>query len=459
MIHYDLTTSSQWGGRSVGIVRVERELFRALRSIVGQDGLSAVLYHHPTRLFYRVRPDIVGLIASGRATIDFNFDLPEEIRAGVSACFDHPSMDAVCIEQLKLTAAWATAQIESVSLSFQEDWLTRPIVDGFGEKKWWIPFLSAVDGVASVIPGEVIFSAGLDWDHKDNRAIRLLKEAWGFRYISFVYDLVPVNMPQFVVPAIRDKISGFFSDLVWVADGYVCSAKAVSAELDVLVRKLTNNSGEIVQIPFGAPPAINRSLEEDAEVLSTANLIGKQYLLYVSTVEPRKNHKTLYMAWKRGIEIGSIDPEAARLVFLGMPGWLSEDLLESVKADRTLKGSIIILSGLSDESVDSLYRGCVATVFPSFGEGYGLALTEAHVRGKWVLASTRPAIPEVAGDGADYIDPDDVLGWQKAMSSCLSSPRELRAKEKLLSKRTATTWKAAASALLATGILKPWATQ
>jgi glycosyltransferase involved in cell wall biosynthesis len=134
-------------------------------------------------------------------------------------------------------------------------------------------------------------------------------------------------------------------------------------------------------------------------------------VLFVSTIEPRKNHRLLVQIWRRLIERHGADAVPA-LVFAGQIGWLVDDLLSELAASHYLDGKIVLAGALADEELRQAYRSCLFTVFPSLCEGWGLPIEESLVQGKFCVASNRTAIPEAGGDLIDYFDPsndDDAL--------------------------------------------------
>jgi glycosyltransferase involved in cell wall biosynthesis len=143
---------------------------------------------------------------------------------------------------------------------------------------------------------------------------------------------------------------------------------------------------------------------------TTASLPAR-YVLFVSTIEIRKNHRLLVRVWRRLIERHGADFVPA-LIFVGQIGWSFDDLLAELKASEHLNGKIILLRGLTDAELQQAYRGCLFTVFPSLCEGWGLPVAESLAHGKLCVASNRTSIPEVGGDLVDYFDPtndDDAL--------------------------------------------------
>ena len=132
--------------------------------------------------------------------------------------------------------------------------------------------------------------------------------------------------------------------------------------------------------------------------------IPQPYVLFVSTIEIRKNHRLLVRVWRRLMERHGADAVPV-LVFAGQIGWLVDDLLAELAASDYLGGKIVLMPGLSDAELRQAYRGCLFTVFPSLCEGWGLPVAESLAQGKFCVASNRTSIPEVGGDLIDYFDP------------------------------------------------------
>ena len=147
---------------------------------------------------------------------------------------------------------------------------------------------------------------------------------------------------------------------------------------------------------------------------AVAQLIKEDYVLYVSTIEIRKNHIYLFRIWKRLIE--KMGKKIPKLVFVGRPGWRVNDLIDQLRSTDNLEGNIRILHDLSDRELSVLYRSALFSVFPSFEEGWGLPVGESLIFGRPCVASNTSSVPEVAGDFVDYIDPfNDNDGYKKIL--------------------------------------------
>lgn len=129
--------------------------------------------------------------------------------------------------------------------------------------------------------------------------------------------------------------------------------------------------------------------------------VREPFLLHVGTAEERKGTDTLLSAFS----LARARHPDLELVLVSPGGW---GRLEPVPGSRSL-------GGVDDADLDALYRRASALVYPSRHEGFGMPVLEAMVRGCAVIASTTTAIPEVAGEAALLVDPEDPAGLADAI--------------------------------------------
>ncbi len=146
-----------------------------------------------------------------------------------------------------------------------------------------------------------------------------------------------------------------------------------------------------------------KEVELIAAVKAKYNLTG-DYLLYLGTLQPRKNLVRLVDAFQQAIT--SLRNESLKLVIAGRQGWLYADIFERVQhlglADR-----VIFPGFIADADKPALLSGALAYVFPSLYEGFGLPVLEAMACGTPVLTSQVSSLPEVAGPAALLVDPHE----------------------------------------------------
>lgn len=142
------------------------------------------------------------------------------------------------------------------------------------------------------------------------------------------------------------------------------------------------------------------------------------YFLYVGTLEPRKNLGLLLDAWREVRKRHAVD--------LAIAGRRREDFPE-IEPEPGLR----LLGAVENEELPELYSGCIASVYPSLYEGFGLPVLEAMQCGAAVITSKDPAIVETSGGAALTLDAAEPAAWTEAMSALVENPElrgELQAK-------------------------------
>jgi glycosyltransferase involved in cell wall biosynthesis len=127
------------------------------------------------------------------------------------------------------------------------------------------------------------------------------------------------------------------------------------------------------------------------------------YMLYVGTLQPRKNLVRLVEAFA----IARQQRPDLRLVLAGQRGWLAGPILQRVDA-LGLHDAVRFPGFVADADLPALLSGALCFAFPSLHEGFGFPVLEAQACGAPVLAANTSSLPEVAGDGALLVDPLDI---------------------------------------------------
>ncbi|MDQ6785029.1 MAG: glycosyltransferase family 4 protein [Actinomycetota bacterium] len=153
----------------------------------------------------------------------------------------------------------------------------------------------------------------------------------------------------------------------------------------------------------------------------------RPYVLWVGSLEPRKNVRTLVAAVAvLARRLGNGVPGRPRLVLAGYPGWLSDDLIDP--ADRAALGDDLVQLGiLAEDDLWALYAGAELLGFPSRHEGFGYPVLEAMTQGIPVVCSDIAVLREVGGPAARYVAATDVGAWADAMDGLLADPRQRQA--------------------------------
>ena len=409
---FDISTAARWGGAAVGIVRVERELARRARQHLGPN-LCFAVYDRLRNLVVPVADDVAHEIIDGKRQIDFNPPVKSRLETPRQALRRRMMANAALyhLSQRVRGRSFTREQILEIRANELEKLhgATPPRTLRLDEVS---------SGSARLDETACILSAGLDWEFKDLKALAALKEANGFHYCAVVYDLIPVLFPHFIVPELLQILPAYFSDLARIADLVMCISNSTRKDWLNYCADRAMRPVPACVFPLGS------DLEPDPGGVSEPplpySLLDKRFALYVSTIEPRKNHRVLYEAWDSCMSMGTLDPEHHRLVFVGRRGWSGNNLLGQIAANPLTRDSIVLLDNVSDELLRVLYKNCAAVVFPSFYEGYGLPLAEALNYGKPCVSSNFGALAEIGGELVQRLNPKDTVGWAKALARCLS---------------------------------------
>lgn len=291
---------------------------------------------------------------------------------------------------------------------------------------------------------DVYVSLGLDWDQKDLTFLYKLKNRLRLRIVLCCYDIIPILMPEMCVAGVPEKFPRYFADAAWCADEIVCISKCSLQDLSHYLESVGAPVPKMSVIRLGSE--LPASLGSPAS-RSVEEILKQPFILYVSTIEARKNHEVLFQAYK--ILLKERVADIPRLVCVGMKGWGIDQLLSGLDTDSKLRGFIQMLDHVSDDDLRRLYENSMFTVYPSLYEGWGLPVAESLAYGKFCLASSAASIPEVGGDLIEYVNPRDAEAWASRLLWYFQHPVHVRERESGIREAYQnTSWKEAGNAIL-----------
>lgn len=185
------------------------------------------------------------------------------------------------------------------------------------------------------------------------------------------------------------------------------------ATRDDLVRIYDVDPARIDVVYPGADPDLRRD-DDPARIADACAKYGirSPYLLYLGTLQPRKNLVRLVEAFAAS----ELYTKGYTLVLAGKVGWLSQPLLDVISRFPSVVGGHIWVIGYVDEADKAaLLSGATSLVFPSLYEGFGFPVLEAQACGTAVICANTSSLPEVAGVGALLVDPLDTAALAEAM--------------------------------------------
>lgn len=246
------------------------------------------------------------------------------------------------------------------------------------------------------------------------------------RSVVTVHDTAWVNYPEAFTPFMRQYLHWS----TWFAVRSASRVIAVSeATRQDLIKYYQVKPEKVIAVPHGYEVPTMSDAPVSGEV---ASQLPEKYVLFLSTIQPRKNVIGLIEAF---VEMKQEHPELPhKLVIVGKPGWKYEATLEKIKQ---YKDMVVYLNHISDNDRWPVYRGADLFVHPSFYEGFGMWLLEAFACGVPTAVSNISSMPEVGGDAALYFDPHSRAEIKNVMLKVLTNPalaKELieRGKKRLL---------------------------
>ena len=242
---------------------------------------------------------------------------------------------------------------------------------------------------------------------------------WGVPRMITVHDLAYLTHPQHTTDALRRYLESVVPRQVESADLVAVVSHATANDVKrfygVPDEKIVLARNAVDEIFYDAVPLS----DEEKRRLHLPN----HYFVMLGTMEPRKNHMLALDAIERS-GVGKATP----LVIIGRPGWGHEAIMERIR-NLQQRGLVVYLDGISDESLPAIIASSRAMVYPSWTEGFGLPIAEAMATGVPVITSTAPALREVGGDLAIYVDPKDADSLAHHLRTHAESPLDINARE------------------------------
>jgi len=263
----------------------------------------------------------------------------------------------------------------------------------------------------------------------------LIPARHGLRAMT-IYDLDFLHHPDRAWGEMQSDFPRLVQDHARRADLVVTISEYSAA---AIARELGTPPDRIVRCRPGVPRWL------DGQAIRPPTVSAGHHVLFVGTLEPRKNVTGLLEAYERLV---SRWPDAPPLVLAGRHTPAAEPWLARLD-DAPLAGRVRATGYVSIPDKLDLYRQAAVVVLPSLDEGFGLPALEAMAMGVPVIASNRGALPEVVGDAGLLVDPNDSVGMSHAIQTVLTEPARWQAmRQQGLDRARQFRWGDSASALL-----------
>lgn len=242
------------------------------------------------------------------------------------------------------------------------------------------------------------------------------------KIITTFYDFAPQRVPELFPMLSTAKLRTLNNFAAKKSDRIIAVSESTKKDA---VEFLKYPAEKITTIYNGID---KRFFEEDSfskdDVKKNYGIIDK-YILFLGTLEPRKNLSRVLDAFAR-FKKNYQNSSEYQLVVAGKKGWLTEEYFQQTK-DLGIEEDVIFTGYVGGDELKPLYTNAEFFVMPSLYEGFGQTIVEAMACGAPCLVSKVSSIPEIAGDAAYFVDPHDTDGIVKGMSE-LAENKALREK-------------------------------
>ncbi|ABB45007.1 Glycosyl transferase, group 1 [Sulfurimonas denitrificans DSM 1251] len=254
--------------------------------------------------------------------------------------------------------------------------------------------------IFSIKPTEptILFELDATWNAPLNRALLypILKEN-GFLIFNFIYDLTPIILPNFANEITAQNFPTFLNALYQHSDMVFCDS--YSAKNDFLHYKESLNITREIKTEVVALGADFFKINTPLENHYIKRLLKKKYILFVGTLEPRKNQENVLDAF----EILAKTHPDLNLIFIGKQGWKIEHLIQKIETHKLKDKQLFWLNDIDDNTLSHFYQNAFLVTYLSKYEGYGLPITEALQHANIVITSKNSSMHEVGQDFVHYI--------------------------------------------------------
>ncbi len=246
--------------------------------------------------------------------------------------------------------------------------------------------------------------------------VNVLPERMSLPSIVTIHDLAFVRYPEFFKPSRRIYQRIFTERSARRAAAIIADSEATRQDI-ISTFHISPNRVRVIY------PSVSPDFRPEPDPARLAAFRARhnlppRYLLYMGTLEPRKNLVTLVEAYAQML---SGDPSTPPLILAGAKGWYYQPLYERVRA-LGLERNVTFAGYVSREEQALWYAGAALFLYPSLYEGFGLPVVEALACGIPTITSTVSSLPEAGGPVALQTPPDDARALARAMRDAIADP-------------------------------------
>ncbi|SMF34661.1 glycosyltransferase family 4 protein [Desulfovibrio gilichinskyi] len=242
------------------------------------------------------------------------------------------------------------------------------------------------------------------------KVIQTMKVLGRIKFCYYLHDIIPIEFPEYVrdgddlIHFDRVKVMLTYGDIIYVNSNYT------RKQLQNFCNRYSFEPPFVVVTRIGVEDCFLQ--KEICKPRFLDKKILSKYFVYVSTIEPRKNHLLLLNVWRQIVE-DVVDPPY--LVLVGHRGWNNQIVFDMLDRALALKEYVIELNDIADADLVSLIKNAKAMLFPSFSEGWGMPLVESAALQVPVICSDIDVFHEAGQNMMKYINSIDGGQWKKTL--------------------------------------------
>jgi len=391
-VWFDVTSLYSWNRPVTGVTRMELEC---------------------ARIFLEIEPSPVQFVHLDSKTRCFKVCDPTELRerlAYLESLEGHPSgrlrpflkrLLAMLPDRAQTSLLIAISAPGRLIEKLQSSFRPKPLAQG---------------SVNVFQNGDCFVTVGFNLVAEQFNVLAAIRQQVDLRVVSCCHDLIPWVRPDLTLDRITRTFVRYLDELVRVSDHVLCISDCTAKDMERYL-ETKPNPPSISVIRLGSRMGLKQGVPASDAISS---ILGRPFILYVSTIERRKNHEILLDAYRWLLDEGVSD--LPMLVLVGMRGWGAERFCQKLDADPDVARYVTLLHHVSDHDLSHLYQQTLFTVYPSLYEGWGLPVAESLAYGKFCIASNAASVPEVGANLVRYCDPQNASAWGEAIIRFASDP-------------------------------------
>lgn len=238
--------------------------------------------------------------------------------------------------------------------------------------------------------------------------------------ITYVHDVYFKVKPEHIEPRNRDLLERNLGRFIARTDEIVAVSEHAKTEVGRFYPE-ANGKTSVIYNAIDTDHFYPRVAAEQKAIGAKYGLSPKQYFMYLSNIEPRKNVLPLLDAYKAFIDTTK---STVALILIGGMGWNNDDIMTKITELKQAGYNVILPdSYVPDDELPALLSGAIALTHPAIYEGFGMPILEAIACGTPVIVGNNTSIPEVVGPDYDsYVDVTDADAIARRMVALHEHP-------------------------------------